>query len=161
MIFVTVGTHEQPFDRLVSHIDALVDYYGAVVLESKADRAAAFRALGVPGFVTDIANGWLSDPIKDMPWAKTCEDAWMGKPFEELTDAEKQAASPLYYAGKNLSADSGLYALIWHGDADITVPWTQSQALYDLLQARGIRVTLVEAEVQKAMGVTGACAIAR
>lgn len=115
------------------HIDALVDYYGAVVLESKADRAAAFRALGVPGFVTDIANGWLSDPIKDMPWAKTCEDAWMGKPFDELTDAEKQAASPLYYAGKNLSADSGLYALIWHGDADITVPWTQSQALYDLM----------------------------
>ena len=25
MIFVTVGTHEQPFDRLVSHIDALVE----------------------------------------------------------------------------------------------------------------------------------------
>ena len=24
MIFVTVGTHEQPFDRLIEHIDSLV-----------------------------------------------------------------------------------------------------------------------------------------
>ena len=32
MIFVTVGTHEQPFDRLVSHIDALVET-GAITEE--------------------------------------------------------------------------------------------------------------------------------
>ena len=119
-----------------SRIDALVDYYGAVQLESKAERAAAFGKLGVPAFVVDIASGWLSDAIKDIPWAKTCEDAWMGKPFEEMSEAERQAASPLYYAQKNLNPDSGLKALILHGDADITVPWTQSQALYDIVLDR-------------------------
>lgn len=125
---------EAELDAPVSaKVDVILDYYGAVKLESKADRAAAFKELGVPGFVVDIANGWLSDPIKDMEWAESCEDAWMGKPFAEMTEAEVQAAQPLNYAEKNLNADSGLDALIWHGDADITVPHTQSEALYDLL----------------------------
>ena len=125
-------------------VDALIDYYGAVELESKAERHAAFAALGVPGFVVDLAGGWLSDAIRDMPWAETCEDAWMGKPFAELTEEEKQAASPLYYVEKNLNAESGLYALIRHGDADITVPWTQSQKLFDIMKEKlgAERVTL-------------------
>ena len=117
-------------------VDVILDYYGAVELESKAERAAAFAELGVPGFIVDIAAGWLKDPIKDMPWAETCEDAWMGKRFDELTDEEKAAVSPLHYADKNLTADSDLKILIWHGDADITVPWTQSKKLYDLAVSR-------------------------
>lgn len=116
-----------------SKVDVVLDYYGAVALESDADRKAAFAALGVPGFVVDIANSWLNDPIKDMPWAESCEDAWIGKPFLELTEEERNAVSPLFYAQKNLNADSDLEALIIHGDADITVPVTQSQRLYDLL----------------------------
>ena len=116
-----------------AHIDALVDYYGAVQLESHADRAAAFRELGVPAFIVDLAAGWLKDPIKDMPWARTCEDAWMGKPFDSMSDEEKRLVSPLYYAEVNLNPDSGLSALIMHGDADITVPWTQSKALHGIM----------------------------
>ena len=117
-------------------VDALIDYYGAVVLESRSERHAAFAELGVPGFVADIAGGWLSDAIRDLPWAETCEDAWVGKPFEELSPEERRAVSPLYYADKNLNRDSGLSVLIRHGDADITVPWTQSQRLYDLTVER-------------------------
>lgn len=117
-------------------IDVVLDYYGAVVLESKAERAEAFRELGVPAFVVDIANSWLSGAIKDLPGFETCEDAWMGRLFDTMTDEEKQAVSPLYYAEKNLSADSGMKMLIWHGDADITVPWTQSRRLNEIAAER-------------------------
>ena len=127
---------DQLSEKVSAKVDFLIDYYGAVELESKAERVAAFRALGVPSFVMDIANSWLNDAIKDIPWAETCEDAWMGKPFSEMTEAERQAASPLYYAEENMQMSSGLEALILHGDADITVPVTQSKRLYDLLSER-------------------------
>ena len=120
-------------EPVTAKVDVVLDYYGAVKLESGADRKAAFRELGVPGFVVDIANSWLSSAIKDMPEFHTCEDAWIGKTFETLSAEENQAVQPLYYAEKNLNADSGLDVLIWHGDADITVPRTQSQLLYELL----------------------------
>ena len=119
-----------------SKVDVVLDYYGAVQLESKAERAAAFAALGVPGFVVDIAGSWLKAPIKDMPWAETCEDAWMGKRFDELTEEENQAVQPMYYVRKNLNGVTPLAMLIWHGDADITVPVTQSQLLYDTLKSQ-------------------------
>lgn len=143
-VMASVTTDEQfndlPFigetEPVSAHIDRLVDYYGAVQLESKADRAAAFAELGVPAFVTDIANSWLAEPIRDMPWASTCEDAWMGKPFEELTQEEVENASPLHWAEVNLGAEADLQALILHGDADITVPWTQSQRLCDILREK-------------------------
>lgn len=119
-----------------AHIGTLLDYYGAVQLESTAERNAAFQAIGVPAFIVNLGAGWLKAPIKDMPWADTCEDAWMGKRFADMTEDEKNAASPLWYAEKNLTAESDLRALIWHGDADITLPWTQSRKLYDLLRER-------------------------
>lgn len=127
---------DQVEEPVTAKVDLLVDYYGCVVLESKADRAKAFRALGVPAFVVDIANNWLADAIKDMPGFESCEDAWMGKPFAELTEEENRAAQPMVYVEKNLSPDSGLEALIRHGDADITVPVTQSKDLYALMADR-------------------------
>jgi len=119
-----------------SRVDAVLDYYGAVRLESRGDRNAAFAALGVPAFVVDMAGGWLRDPIKDMPWAQTCEDAWMGKPFDALTEAENEAVQPMTYVRRNLHGQKPLAVLILHGDADITVPVTQSQQLYDTLKAQ-------------------------
>ena len=119
-----------------SRVDVVLDYYGAVQLESKAERAAAFRALGVPAFIVDLAAGWLKAPIKDLPWAETCEDAWMGKPFDALTEEENRAVQPIYYVRKNLNGERPLAMLIWHGDADITVPVTQSRLLYDTLKAQ-------------------------
>ena len=127
--FIGEDALEEPVS---SRVDVVLDYYGAVKLESGADRKAAFAALGVPGFVVDIANGWLAAPLKEMPGFRTCEDAWMGKNFEDMTAEEIQAAQPLYYAEKNLGANVDPEILIWHGDADITVPWTQSRALYDV-----------------------------
>ena len=117
-------------------VDVVLDYYGAVRLESQAERNAAFRELGVPGFVVSIANGWLTSAIKDMPEFESCEDAWIGKRIDVLTEEEFQAIQPLHYAEKNMNADTDMDVLIWHGDADITVPWTQSQALYDILLKR-------------------------
>ena len=127
---------DQLEEPVSSKVDVVLDYYGAVQLESKADRAAAFRALGVPAFVVDIAGSWLSEPIRDMPWAESCEDAWVGKPFDALTEAENQSVQPLCYVKKNLRGETPLAMLIWHGDADITVPVTQSRTLCETLKAQ-------------------------
>lgn len=119
-------------------VDAVVDYYGAVILETKEDRHAAFRALGVPAFVVDVALGWLRDATKDLPWASNCEDAWIGRPIAALSAEERQRIQPLYHAAKNLAPGVGPAFLIRHGDADITVPYTQSEALLEtLVAARG------------------------
>ena len=131
--FIGEGALTEP---VTAKVDALIDYYGAAVLESKAERHAAFAALGVPGFVTDIAVGWLADATKDMPWAETCEDAWMGRPFAQMTEGERRAVQPLYYAEKNLGPNTDLDALIMHGDADITVPRTQSERLFALMSEK-------------------------
>ena len=119
-------------------VDVILDYYGAMILETKEERHEAFAALGVPGFVVDIAAGWLKNATKDLPWAESCEDAWIGRPLSELSEEERQIFQPLYYAAKNLRPGEGPAVLIWHGDADITVPRTQSEALYEtILNVRG------------------------
>ena len=88
--------------------------------------------------MVDIANSWLRDAAKDLPWAQSCEDAWIGKAIADMSREERQVFQPLYYVCKNLAPGVGPAVLIWHGDADITVPWTQSQALLDtIVSARG------------------------
>lgn len=119
-------------------VDVILDYYGAVMLESKEERHEAFAALGVPAFVVDIAAGWLKDATKDIPWAESCEDAWIGSPIAAMSEEEREVFQPLCYVRKNFAPGVGPAVLIWHGDADITVPWTQSLALLDtIVSARG------------------------
>ena len=122
---------EELAEPVSAKVSVILDYYGAVELETQAERHAAFRELGVPGFVVKVANGWLSDAIKDYPEFETMEDFFIGRNISTLTEEEKQVFTPAYYVRKNLSADSDLNVAIWHGDADITVPWTQSQHIYE------------------------------
>ena len=123
---------EEELDGPVSgKIDVLLDFYGAMVLEPQADRLAAFQELGMPGFIVTLSNMWLLDMMKDYPQFETWEDLWIGRNMSEMTGEERRVYSPAYYVRKNLSADSGLKVVVWHGDADITVPRTQSEMIYD------------------------------
>ena len=50
-----------------------------------------------------------------------------------LTEDEKNNYSPLYYIEKNLTKENSPDILIWHGDADLDVPYLQSERLNALL----------------------------
>ena len=127
---------EEELDEPVSaQVSVILDYYGATALESGAERRAAFRDLGiyVPGVIDAVANAWLTEALKDYPEFESVEDLWLRKNIKNLTAEERQVFLPAYYIQKNFGPDSDLDVLIWHGDADITVPWTQSQHLYERL----------------------------
>ena len=127
---------EDELDEPVSaRVSVILDYYGAMELEPQRDRIAAFHALGIniPSFAYSIANYWIMDVLRDYPEYKTVEDLWLRAHLEEMTQEERQFCLPAYYIRKNLTPASSPDILIWHGDADITVPWTQSQHLYEQL----------------------------
>ncbi len=127
---------EELAEPVSGRIDFVLDYYGAVELESKEERSAAFAALGVPGWMVSIANTWLQDAIRDYPWAESCEDVFLGRPLKELSEEERLRASPLHHAEMNLTSGESPDFLILHGDADITVPRTQSQHLSEIIRER-------------------------
>ena len=113
-----------------ARVSVLLDYYGAVQLETRAERVAAFKQLGIPELVVKIASGWLDETLKGTPY-ETCEDYWIGASLASLSQEEKNAFTPAYYVRKNLPGREDLDALICHGDADITVPMSQSLILYE------------------------------
>ena len=123
---------EEDLDEPVSgKIDVLLNFYGAMVLEPREERLAAFKELDMPGFIVTMSNMWLMDMMKDYPQYESWEDLWLGKNMTEMTEEEKQAFTPAYYVRKNLNDRTDLKVMIWHGDADITVPRTQSEMIYD------------------------------
>ena len=125
---------EEQLDEPVSaKVAVVVDYYGVMELQEEAARVAQFREVGIPKFVYTIGNLWLSGALKDYPEYKTCEDFFIRRQFEELSDEERQVYLPESYIRKNLSPENTPYIIISHGDADITVPVVQSYRLYDLL----------------------------
>ena len=127
---------EEELDEPVSaQINVILDYYGAMELEPQADRIAEFHALhiNIPAFAYSIANYWIMDVLRDYPEYDSVEDFWLRAHLADMTEEERQVYLPSYYIRKNLSPDSDLRVLIWHGDADITVPSSQSVNLFGLL----------------------------
>ena len=115
-----------------ARISVLLDDYGAVQLETRQERIAAFDQLGIPAIVVKIAAGWLDDTLKGTPY-DTVEDYWIGRDIASLSPEERNPFTPGWYVQKNLAGRDDLHVLIRHGDADITVPMTQSLGLYEQL----------------------------
>ena len=127
---------EEALDAPVSaEVSAILDFYGVMELQTVQARKADFRALGIPGIVVDVAGRWLTDALKGTGIASV-EDYWLDMDLDAITDEERQAFTPARYVAENLPNRADLRLSIWHGDADITVPWVQSQRLY--AQAAGI-----------------------
>lgn len=135
-----IGEAEHP--PVSAKVHTIVDYYGAVHMESWAKRKAAFRELGVPGFIVDLSGLWLSDKMKELGTTGSVEEYFTGVNFDTAPESETAKYSPAYYIEQNLTPESGVDVIIWHGDADLTVPVTESKALYDQLQRLGINSTL-------------------
>lgn len=130
--FIGEESLEEPVSARVS---VILDFYGVMELESIPERRAAFRALDihVPEFGYALANAWLANAIKDYLEFESFEDFWLRKQVGEMTEQERNVFTPAYYIAKNLSGRTDLDVLIVHGDADFTVPVSQSWHLYDQL----------------------------
>ena len=117
---------EEPVSAKVS---AIVDFYGCCRLGQMEKQ---FRELKIPKVVTSIAASWGWQAMRESGY-DSFEEIWLDRPFDELSEEEVDQMSPAWYAEKNLDADSDLAVMIWHGDADITVPYLQSEELAELL----------------------------
>ena len=127
---------EELAEPVSARVSAIVDFYGVMELETREERKAAFKELGILGFIVNLSNLWLTNSLKDVPDADNVEEFWTGVDMDTATEEEKQQFLPAYYIQKNLGADSDLRVFIRHGDADITVPWPQSQRVYELFSEK-------------------------
>ena len=120
---------EETFSEPVSgKVQALVDFYGCMEFFTFEEE---FEELRVPKLVRTIANGWLSEITKGTG-AESVEEVWIGRNLDEMGESEWETYTVPYYAKKNLTEDSNLKIVILHGDADITVPYLQSEHFADL-----------------------------
>jgi acetyl esterase/lipase len=110
-------------------VQALVDFYGCMEFYKFDEQ---FKELKVPKLIRMIANSWLSDATKGTG-AESVEEVWIGKTVSQMEEGEKETYSVPYYAKRNLGDDSNLQVVILHGDADITVPYLQSEEFAGLL----------------------------
>lgn len=110
-------------------VSAIVDFYGCCEL-GKMDEQ--FRELKIPKVVTSIAASWGWQAMRESGY-DSFEEIWLDKTFDSMSENERVQVSPVWYAKKNLNENSDLSVMIWHGDADITVPYLQSENLAQLL----------------------------
>lgn len=109
----------------------LVDYYGAADLGTIWNGTNDWKDLGIPQIVIDIANSWIDKNV--LEGYSSVESYWMRREFSEMDKEDRKAFDPHYFIDENLSRESGPAVMIVHGDCDITVPYLQSQRLYDHL----------------------------
>jgi acetyl esterase/lipase len=115
-----VGPKRPVLDAKTSScVDAVIDWFGPIDF-ANMDRQAP-----------------PDSPRKhDSP--QSPESALMGCALPKCPPAQLRAANPITY----ISAQTPPF-LIMHGKADGSVPWQQSQELYDALKARGVEAQLI------------------
>jgi acetyl esterase/lipase len=109
-------------------VQGLVDFYGCMEFYTFDEQ---FKELKVPKLIRTFADGWLSKITKGTG-ANSVEEVWIGKNASDMTQEERQTYTVPYYAKQNLNSDTDLQVVILHGDADITVPYLQSEEFYEL-----------------------------
>jgi acetyl esterase/lipase len=115
---------EDELDEEVSaQVQALVDFYGCLEFWTFDEQ---FEEIGIPKLIRWLADGWLNDITKGTG-ANSVEEVWIGKNAEDMTEEELETYGVPYYARENWNANTDLKVVILHGDADITVPYLQSE----------------------------------
>lgn len=117
-------------ENVSADVDVIVNFYGC---EQFGTMEEQFEQQGIPGFIRSVANMWLKQGLKEHNAQEysSMEGFWLRKELDQCTQEELNQASPFFFIEKNLNQGSSKHMLIWHGDADITVPWYQSRDLYE------------------------------
>jgi hypothetical protein len=105
-----------------------VDFYGCLEFWTFDEQ---FEEIGIPKLIRWLADGWLNDITKGTG-ANSVEEVWIGKNVEDMTDEERETYGVPYYARENWNTNTDLKVVILHGDADITVPYLQSENFAEL-----------------------------
>ena len=91
---------------------------------------AHFRAEKIPAWVVRMGNGWVQDSCEGFT---SCEECWIGKARNEWTEEIIRESSVLETIAGGVT-NRELKSMILHGDADITVPSSQSRDLAAALE---------------------------
>ncbi len=127
-----IGEEDLP-EPASAQVDTLIDFYGFMNLGGMEKAVEEYAALGIPAFVYRISSQWLTNALKEYGSEEidSVETLWIGKNMEDLTEEEKESIAPYSYIARNLgSAEEGkhpLKVIVWHGDADLSVPITESE----------------------------------
>jgi acetyl esterase/lipase len=115
---------EDELDEEVSaQVQGLVDFYGCLEFWTFDEQ---YKEIGIPKLIRWLADGWLNDITKGTD-ANSVEEVWIGKNAEDMTEEERETYGVPYYARENWNTNTDLKVVILHGDADITVPYLQSE----------------------------------
>lgn len=109
-------------------ITALVSYYGCYEL---AVMGAQFEQQGISRFIRTVSSFWTAGK---MGGYSSFEEFWMRKPYADWTEEDRNASSVLAIAEQG-PANRSLDVMLFHGTADITVPYQQSVDLAEALRA--------------------------
>jgi acetyl esterase/lipase len=116
-------------EPVTADVQAVVDFYGATEMEKKEEE---YKKLGIPKFVQWASGIWLDKALKGTGYDDV-HAYWLRKDLSECSREELLEFSPYTYIDKNLNAESDFHMLIWHGDADLDVPYTLSEEMYQKL----------------------------
>ncbi len=136
---------EEDLDEPVSaSVDVLVDLYGCIDFSTMDEQ---FTEIGVPKFIRTISNAWLDEAIEGTGF-DSCEEYWLGMNYDDMTDEFlHEEINPETYVKENLDPSSDLKVLIRHGDADLTVPYLQSEHLAEVMsESMDTPVVVVESD---------------
>lgn len=114
--------------EISAKVDVLVNYYGHL---EKNSLEQDLRTLHIPRIVYDIGNCWITDEV--LQGYEDLDSFWLRQNVSRMTEEKLAYSDPYTYINKNLHQDSGLAVWIIHGDCDITVPYLQSERLYERL----------------------------
>lgn len=87
--------------------------------------------IALPAWITGPANNWVNVYLTEgLPsWL----ESWIGKRQADFTEADKAMLSIYTYFEGNAARINDMAFWIAHGDAEITVPYTQSLHFYQRL----------------------------
>lgn len=116
---------EELKETVSGKIQVMTEFYGVEELGA-IDRD--WDQLGIPKWIRAIGNLWLSDVKKEFDGQyNSCEAVFLRSNLEDLSEDELEKTSPTHYLIENFSEENRIPVLIWHGDADITVPFLESE----------------------------------
>ncbi|HCI74304.1 MAG TPA: hypothetical protein DHV42_07195 [Lachnospiraceae bacterium] len=113
---------EENMDPVSGEVDLLVDYYGHIENEGAEED---WKKLGIPALIRSVANSWISGSAT-RGYADV-QSFWFRKNITEMTPEEKAKVDPYTYIDSHDLEKLSVWII--HGDADLTVPYLQSERL--------------------------------
>ena len=128
----TQSEKERFAEPVSSEVSAIVDFYAFMDPLAEDDVPIA-----LPQWAVYLANNWNTVYLTEgLPsWLET----WVGKRLEDFTEEDRALLNAYCYFEPNRDRINRLAVWIAHGDAEITVPYTQSLHFYErLCRLRGL-----------------------